>query len=218
LDFETQVEYFSVVMSSQTLQSLKIVLASPEFVELKESAAFRIDLKYATEDNFMNENVYGEFNRAFLHEHAAAKLQVAAQLLKQKKPNYKFIIYDVLRPRSVQWIMWRKVEGTYQQDYIANPERGSNHNFGMAVDLSILDENGNVLDMGTGFDEFDEMSQPRHEEKYLAEKKLSVQCHENRLLLRECMETAGFKQLASEWWHFDALPRAEIRERFKIVE
>lgn len=178
----------------------------------------RIDLKYATLDNFMNENVYGEFNRAFLHSHAAEKLQSAASLLSETKPGYKFIIYDVLRPRSVQWIMWRKVEGTYQQDYIANPERGSNHNFGMAVDLSILNENGEVLDMGTGFDEFDEMSQPRHEEKYLSEKKLHPAHHQNRLLLRECMETAGFKQLSTEWWHFDALPRAEIRANFKIVE
>ena len=205
-------------MSVNTLSSLKVVLESPEFVELKESAFMHIDLKYATEANFMNENVYGEFNRAFLHSHAAAKLQRAAELLKEKKPNYKFIIYDVLRPRSVQWIMWRKVEGSYQQDYIANPERGSNHNFGMAVDLSVMDENGSVLDMGTGFDEFDEMSQPRHEEKYLAEHRLKPEHLKNRLLLRECMESAGFKQLASEWWHFDALPRAEIRAHYKIVE
>jgi D-alanyl-D-alanine dipeptidase len=205
-------------MSSQTVQSLKVVLASSDFVELTNSDLMRIDLKYATTDNFMNENVYGEFNRAFLHSHAAEKLFRAAHNLKEIKPNYKFVIYDVLRPRSVQWIMWNKVKGTYQQDYLANPDRGSNHNFGMAVDLSIEDENSQAIDMGTGFDEFDELSQPRHEDRFLSEKKLLTQCLANRLLLRGCMEAAGFNQLSTEWWHFDALPRAEIREKYKIVE
>jgi D-alanyl-D-alanine dipeptidase len=166
----------------------------------------------------MKENVYGEFKRAFLHSLAAEKLQKAALLLKEKKPNHKFIIYDVLRPRCVQWIMWRKLEGPFREDYVANPERGSNHNFGMAVDLSILNDDGQVLDMGTGFDEFDEMSQPRYEEKFLTEKRLKREHYENRLLLRSCMEGGGFKTFPYEWWHFDALPLAEVRANYKIVE
>ena len=205
-------------MSSETLASLKVVLNSSDFVELKSDENFVINLKYASVDNFMGENVYHEFNRAFLHKLAAEKLFAAATKLKSIKPGYKFIIYDVLRPRSVQWKMWNKVKGTYQQQYIANPENGSNHNFGMAVDLSILNSAGDVLDMGTGFDEFDERSQPKYEEKFFLEKKLSALHIENRNLLRSCMEGSGFKQLSTEWWHFDALPRAEIRARYKIVE
>lgn len=205
-------------MSSQTLQSLTAVLASPEFVELQDSAAFKIDLKYASTKNFMNENVYGEFNRAFLHEHAFRKLQKASELLKEKNPSYKFVIFDVLRPRSIQKLLWDKVVGTEQEDYISDPSKGSSHNFGMAVDLSVLDENGKELDMGTAFDEFTPLSEPRHEEKFLAEKKLSHASLQNRLLLRECMEKAGFRQLTLEWWHFDALPRAEVRELYRIVE
>ncbi len=205
-------------MNSETLNSLLTVLKLPEFVEIKSDENFVIDLKYASSDNFMGENVYHEFNRAFLHKIAAEKLFAAAAKLKSKKSNYKFIIYDVLRPRSVQWKMWNKVKGTYQQQYIANPENGSNHNFGMAVDLSILNESGELLDMGTGFDEFDERSQPKYEEKFYLEKKLTLSHIENRNLLRDCMENSGFKQLSTEWWHFDALPRTEIRAGYKIVE
>jgi D-alanyl-D-alanine dipeptidase len=205
-------------MSRDTLESLKIVLASPEFVELKESALMRIDLKYATAANFMNENVYGEFNRAFLHAVAFEKLMTAVKFLKEKKPEYKFIIYDTLRPRSVQSIMWNRWEGPNREDYIANPEKGSSHNFGMAVDLSILDESEKVLDMGTGFDDFDELSEPRQEERFLAELKLTPEQIANRKLLRTCMERAGFRQLSTEWWHFEALPLSEVRANFRIVE
>lgn len=205
-------------MSSETYQSLQIVLQSQEFVELKNSEFYIIDLKYASADNFMNENVYNEFNRAFLHSHAAEKLRKAALKLKELKPNYKFIIYDVLRPRSVQWKMWNKVKGTHQEQYIANPEVGSSHNYGMAVDLSIIDENGQVLDMGAGFDEFDDISQPKYEAKFRAENRLSLAHIENRNLLRACMEPVGFKQFTTEWWHFNALPFAEIRTHFRIVE
>ena len=205
-------------MSSETYQSLQVVLKSKDFVELKDSEFYVIDLKYATTDNFMNENVYNEFNRAFLHQHAADKLQQAVLRLKELKPQFKFIIYDVLRPRSVQWKMWNKVKGTDQEQYIANPEEGSSHNYGMAVDLSIVDEKGQVLDMGTGFDEFNERSQPKFETKFLFEKKLSELHIENRNLLRACMEPVGFKQFTTEWWHFNALPFAEIRTLFTIVE
>lgn len=204
--------------SQSTLESLQLVLKSPEFIEIKDSAYFKIDLKYATADNFMNENVYHEFNKAFLHELAAHKLYEAATKLKNHNSMYKFIIYDVLRPRSVQWKMWNKVKGTDQQQYIANPENGSNHNFGMAVDLSILDENNKVLDMGTGFDEFDIRSQPKFEEQHLVDNKLTIKQVQNRHLLRNCMEQSGFKQLSTEWWHFDALPKAVIRAQYKIVE
>lgn len=205
-------------MSSETYQSLQVVLKSKDFVELKDSDFYVIDLKYATTDNFMNENVYNEFNRAFLHSYAADKLQQAALKLKELKPNSKFIIYDVLRPRSVQWKMWNIVKGTEQEQYIANPEEGSSHNYGMAVDLSIVDEKGQALDMGSGFDEFDEISQPKFENKFLAENKLSAKHIENRNLLRACMEPVGFKQFTTEWWHFNALPFASIRNQFKIVE
>lgn len=201
-----------------TLSSLQFVLEQPYFAELKTGDLWLIELKYATEDNFMNENMYHEFNRAFLHQDAVEKLTAAARELKKLKPNYRFIIYDALRPRSVQWKMWNKVKGTDHQQYIANPESGSNHNFGMAIDLSIVDERGKPLNMGTGFDEFSEMSQPRYEDRYIASGELTPRHLENRKHLKSAMEGAGFKQLSTEWWHFDALAKADIRARYQIVE
>jgi zinc D-Ala-D-Ala dipeptidase len=205
-------------IEKNTLSSLQFVLEQSCFAELKTGDLWLIELKYATEDNFMNENMYHEFNRAFLHLDAVEKLTVAAHELKKLKPNYRFIIYDALRPRSVQWKMWNKVKGTDHQQYIANPESGSNHNFGMAIDLSIVDERDKPLNMGTGFDEFSEMSQPRYEDRYVASQELTSRHIENRKLLKTVMEGAGFKQLSTEWWHFDALAKAEIRARYQIVE
>lgn len=205
-------------MLPDTSKALQIVLAMNDFTELKAGADYLIDLKYGTTDNFMNENVYREFNRAFLHKLAAEKFFNAVKNLKKEKPKFKFIVFDVLRPRSIQWLLWNKVKGTDQQKYIANPESGSNHNYGMAIDLSILDENNNELDMGTAFDEFADLSQPKLESQFIEQNKLTSQQIKNRLLLRGCMESAGFKQLSTEWWHFDALPKAEIREHYKIVE
>lgn len=203
---------------NQTADSLKYVIAQKYFVELKNGPLWKIDLKYATVDNFMNENMYHEFNRAFLHEHAATQLIRAAEYLQIHKPGYRFLIYDALRPRSVQWKMWNKVKNTDHQQYIANPETGSNHNFGMAVDLTVIDDQEQVLDMGTGFDEFSEVSQPRYEDKFISDGKLTAHHKENRGILKHAMEAAGFKQLSTEWWHFDARPKAEIRANYQIVE
>jgi D-alanyl-D-alanine dipeptidase len=118
----------------------------------------------------------------------------------------------------VQWILWEYVVGTDRQKYVANPKGGSIHNYGFALDLSILDETGEELDMGTSFDDFSRLAQPRYEEKFLAEGKLSGIQIGNRRLLRGVMEAAGFNSLRLEWWHFNALPRAEVKANYRIIE
>jgi D-alanyl-D-alanine dipeptidase len=188
------------------------------FVELRESDGLLIDLRYATSNNFVGENLYGEFNKAFLHKVAAEKLAKAVEGLHNVNPKYRFIIFDALRPRSVQHMLWNKVKGTDHEQYIANPESGSVHNFGFAVDLSVLDASGKELDMGTGFDSFTPLSQPRLEEKFIQEGILSAEQMKNRRLLKKLMEDVGFIQLPTEWWHFDALPKSEVKAKYKIVE
>lgn len=200
------------------LDSLHFLRASADFVELREGPDVRIDLRYNSTNNFVGQDMYGPFNRAFLHKIAAEKLFAALKTLKAEQPKYRLIIFDALRPRSIQRILWRHVVGTEGEKYIANPDSGSLHNFGFAVDLSVLDENGRELDMGAGFDDFRPVAQPQLEEKFLAEGVLSPRHLVHRRLLRHAMESAGFTQLAHEWWHFDALPKAEVRENFQIVE
>jgi D-alanyl-D-alanine dipeptidase len=190
-----------------------------EFVEIFTTPGrYKIDLRYATPHNFTGANVYGRFNRALLHRRAAAQLDQALAYLHRTHPQYSFVIFDALRPRSAQWILWNHVKGTAQQDYVADPTRGSVHNYGLAVDLSILDEQGRELDMGTPFDDFTPLSQPQLEERHLHEGKLTDLHLRNRLLLRSAMAQGGYRPIVNEWWHFEAAPRELIRDQYKIVE
>lgn len=199
-------------------ESMIFVMASPDYEEVGPADGIAVDLRYATTNNFVGRDLYGEFDRAFLHRIAAAKLRQAAEALQRVAPGHRLVVFDALRPRSVQWELWRQVEGTAQQKYVANPKGGSIHNFGFAVDLSILNGEGRELDMGTPFDDFTPLAQPRYEEKYLKEGKLTAAQIENRRLLRRVMEEAGFEGLRIEWWHFNALPRAEVKQNYRIVE
>jgi zinc D-Ala-D-Ala dipeptidase len=88
----------------------------------------------------------------------------------------------------------------------------------LLLDVSILDENGKELDMGTAYDDFSALAEPRLEQKFLKEGSLTAVQIRQRKLLREVMERAGFIALPVEWWHFDALPAAEVRTKFRIVE
>jgi D-alanyl-D-alanine dipeptidase len=189
-----------------------------KYVDLSRYPHVKIDLKYASTDNFMGEDMYGSFQKAFLHQDAARKFEKAIEFLKQEKPGWFFIVFDALRPHKVQWKMWEKVRNTPQEKYIADPRKGSPHNYGMALDLSLLNEKASWVDMGSGFDEFFEISEPRLEERFLKEGKLSQQQMANRLVLREVMTRAGFLQLPHEWWHYNALPEEEIREKYPLVE
>lgn len=212
----------SQTKKSKTIEdSIQFICCSSEFVPIENIPNIVVDLKYASTDNFTGQNLYGKFNQAYLHKEAAKKLARAAELLSQKHPKLKFVIFDALRPRSVQKVLFKKVEGTDKQRYVANPSKGSIHNYGFALDLSIVDEKNKPLDMGTTFDDFTELSQPRLEGDFLRQDKLKKPHIENRQLLRQIMEEAGFIQLPDEWWHFDALPGSDIRSKtskYKIVE
>lgn len=190
----------------------------PEFKNLKSLPKVVVDLRYATTNNFMKKNVYGDFKETFLHEKAFAMLKSASEELDRRRPGYRLIVFDALRPRSVQRVLFSFVAGTPEEKYVANPDKGGMHNYGFAVDLSIVDDKGRELDMGTPFDDFTELSQPQLEEKFLKEGKLTAAQIANRKLLREVMEKQGFKVLPHEWWHFDALPGDQVRKHYRIVE
>jgi D-alanyl-D-alanine dipeptidase len=177
-----------------------------------------VELKYATSDNFLHKNVYGDLKKCYLLKEAAQKLAAAQKSLTALHPGWRLKIYDGARPRRIQAAMWALVKGTPQQPFVANPETGSIHNYGAAVDLTVVDEKGHELDMGTPFDFFGDLAQPRLEEASLKQGKLSAEQVQNRHLLRKVMTEAGFISISSEWWHFDAFPKEEVRKRFKIIE
>jgi D-alanyl-D-alanine dipeptidase len=179
-----------------------------------------VDLKYSTTDNFLGVDVYGDFNNCYLQPDVADKLKLAQLFLKSKFPYYSLIVYDAARPRSVQRIMWDTVDVPHQErsKYLSNPQGGSLHNFGAAVDISIIDKDGYVLDMGTPYDFFGELAYPREETRLLNEGKLSYKQLLNRELLRNVMQQAGFWGIATEWWHFNSCSRDMAYVKYKIIE
>jgi D-alanyl-D-alanine dipeptidase len=179
-----------------------------------------VDLKYSTADNFLGFDVYGDLNTCYLQLEVAEKLKHAQQILKSQFPFYNLIIYDGARPRSVQHKMWDTINVPYSErsKYLSNPNGGSLHNFGAAVDISIIDENGFVLDMGTPYDFFGELAYPREEDRMIEEGKLSHKQLLNRELLRSCMNQAGFFGITTEWWHFNSCCRKEAYIKYPIIE
>jgi len=210
--------------------ALRFLSESPDFMELRSEEGWRLDIRYASENNFVGRNLYGEFRRAFLHVVAGEMLLRAREFLHRARPDLQFVIYDALRPVSIQRILWAAVVGTANEMYIASPERGSLHNYGFAVDLGLVTvaggglateviSSGTALDMGAGYDDFRPVAQPQLEQEHLLRGELTHEQVANRRVLREAMVRAGFVQLPHEWWHFDALSRDQVRARgYRMVE
>jgi D-alanyl-D-alanine dipeptidase len=179
-----------------------------------------VNMKYSTTDNFLGIDVYGDFNKCYLQPDVAEKLKLAQLFLKSKYLYYSLIVYDAARPRSVQHKMWDTINVPYSErsKYLSNPAGGSLHNFGAAVDLSIIDANGNALDMGTKYDYFGELAYPREEERMLQEGKLTHEQLVNRELLRSVMNQSGFWGITTEWWHFNSCSRNEAYTKYSIIE
>ena len=201
---------------SLTLAS-EAIAGSPEFRHLSTIAGIVIDLRYATPDNFVGRDLYSPFDCAWLHRDAAAALERVVAWLAVERPGYTPLILDALRPQRVQEQLWAALEGSNLQMYLASPERGSIHSFGMALDITILDERGRELDMGTGFDDLSERSHPALEVKLLARGELTRAQVANRQLLRDAMFQAGFVGINTEWWHYDCGDRALVRRTFRRI-
>lgn len=166
----------------------------------------------------MNADVYDGFHRCFLSPLAFAMFSQACEKLKNQHPQLKFLIWDALRPRSIQAQFYEHLAGTPLQSYVAAPQPGSLHNFGMALDLTLQTKAGVELDMGTGFDDFRDLAQPKFEKTFLETGELTSQQLENRLLLRGLLEGEGFKVLDHEWWHFNALPKGQVFGKHPVLE
>jgi D-alanyl-D-alanine dipeptidase len=148
-------------------------------------------VKYATANNFTKQVLYPSA-KVFLRKIAAEHLAQANEFLK-KNHNVCIKIFDGFRPLFVQKIMWEILP---DERYVANPAKGSRHNRGAAVDITLIDADGNELDMGTPYDDFTERAS-------FASKDVSEKAYANRKLLRETMIQFGFDPMETEWWHFD---------------
>jgi D-alanyl-D-alanine dipeptidase len=168
--------------------------------------------------NYFRENFYDGLNRAYLQKEVALKLAKAQQILKARFPDYSLLIMDSARPRSVSVLMYEKMKGTKYEKYVANPKKGSMHNYGIAVDITIVNKDGEKLDMG--FTPFYKSEASIYWQfiKMKLSSKISPEQSKNRKLLSDVMIGAGFKPLNFEWWHFNGMPKQDARKKYKIIE
>jgi zinc D-Ala-D-Ala dipeptidase len=165
-----------------------IPIKAPEFDVI-------LDIRYATTNNFVHQAIYATPD-AYLHEEAAEKFQKAVFFAKQQ--GLKFKVFDAFRPQAAQWSLWDIMPDT---PYVANPKTGSLHSRGIAIDLTLVDGQGQELDMGTEFDSFEEKAHHGY-------KDLDSKIQHNRYMLMGIMVSAGFEAYMYEWWHYQ-LPNKE---------
>jgi zinc D-Ala-D-Ala dipeptidase len=166
-------------------------ISDTTFVNLKDySADFVYDMKYATTDNFLKAKVY-DCAECFLRLKTVKALVKANTKFIQK--GYRIQLFDCYRPLDIQKKMWQIVANP---EYVADPAKGSIHNRGGAVDITLVDNKGKALDMGTPFDFFG----PEASHNYQL---LSDEVKQNRVFLKQIMQENGFVSFDSEWWHYN---------------
>ena len=149
-----------------------------------------IDLKYMTSENFLGKKLY-EQEHDLLRYGTLKKLQIAADIL--RKQDLRLVVWDAYRPLSVQEIFWNALP---DERFVAPPKRGSKHNRGCAVDITLATLDGAECQMPTEFDDFTPAARADRTD-------LDAQVQERLTILQSAMSCAGFEVIEDEWWHFN---------------
>lgn len=229
---------FALTTLAVTAQDFDTLMSRYGLVDIQSlDSEILVELKYSTAGNFVGEDMYGELERAYFESSFADRVVKAQQILKRRHPEYTLLIYDAARPISVQRHMRKVVEGTAFESFVADGTKGGRHNYGVAVDLTIVDSNGVPLDMGAGFDDFSEAAsvkgtpdsddpETRSIEVYrdyvfgLSEQGvINLEAANNRMLLIEVMLEAGLYPYRREWWHFEEIISiTKTRQSYKLLD
>lgn len=173
--------------------NVRRTLEGARFVDLAKEGIYSFDVCYARSDNFLGRPVYEE-PAAFLQQEPAQALREASRILSESGAG--ILVFDAYRPWSVTRLFWDE-SSEESRKYLANPESGSVHNRGCAIDCGLFDRNtGKPLLMPSGFDEFSERAASDYSGG-------SPEALRNRELLFRAMREAGFKGIPHEWWHFN---------------
>lgn len=219
---KTKPDIKSLALFSTDTSYLELVFKNYDLVNIQSlDSSLVVDLKYADTSNFLGKNIYDGLQKAYLNCETALRLCNAQYFLKQINPDYSLVVFDGARPLHIQQMMWDslKLDTTIRRSYLAPPNQTSLHNYGCAVDLSIINLKTNKeLDMGTPFDFFGKLSQPAYEWYFLRDSTLSCAAFDNRQLLRDIMKKARFRPITSEWWHFSICSKEEAAIRFKLIK
>lgn len=183
--FHTSLAFLILLSGAMTVTSSKLI----DIVSLIPDVV--LDIRYATENNFTGKQVYNQA-RCFLQEKTAHKLKAVQDELRSLGLGIK--IFDGYRPHAASKKFWELVP---DERYVANPAKGSRHNRGAAIDLTLIEsKTGQELEMPSGFDDF---SAKAHREYETMPSVAARNCK----LLETLMEKHGFVGLPTEWWHFD---------------
>jgi D-alanyl-D-alanine dipeptidase len=193
------------------------ISADPAYRHLGTLRGVSFDLRYVGSNNFAGKSLYGTLDCAWLRQEAAAGLEAAAAWLAARRPGWRLLVLDALRPQRVQEAIWQDVAGTPAQEYFANPERGSIHSYGMAVDVTLVDAQGREADMGSGFDEMAPASHPALHEQHLRSGVLTAAHVRQRQCLCDAMQAGGYAGIPNEWWHFDHGDRDRVRRELPRI-
>ncbi|MFZ1455715.1 MAG: M15 family metallopeptidase [Saprospiraceae bacterium] len=161
-----------------------------EWKEITEKSGMVLDIKYADDDNFTKKQIY-DCGRCFLRPEAVSAISKVRKEL-QDSFGYNLKLFDCFRPQPYQQRLWDAVPNP---DYVTPPAKGSMHSRGLAVDLTVIDDSGDELDMGTPYDHLGK-------EAHTDYKGHAPQVYKNREILRKAMEKYGFKGIRTEWWHY----------------
>ena len=188
---DSKTKVYSIHNESDNLIEKEHLIMDTTFVNLKDfSNDFVYDMKYATEDNFLKSKVY-ECEACYLRYKTVKALIKANERFMKK--GFRIKLFDCYRPLDIQKKMWTIVSNP---NYVADPKKGSIHNRGGAVDITLVDSLGKELDMGTTFDYFG--IEASHDFESLPEGVLK-----NRRLLKNIMIQSDFRIFESEWWHYN---------------
>jgi D-alanyl-D-alanine dipeptidase len=203
----------------ERLSPLDSLMTSLGLVDVHSKAPqVLVDLRYSSTNNFVGTDLYGRMRRCYVQPVVAGMIARVQEYLNTTHPGRRLMILDGARPVSVQRVMWDSVRSVPGPKYVAAPVYGSLHNYGAAVDVTLADSTGNELDMGTPFDAFDSLAQPRFEMYFYEQGRLTQEQLDNRWTLRTAMKQAGFYGILKEWWHFNAMTLEEASARYKIIE
>ena len=208
------------ILISQTTSDLELHLLSFGLIDIQSiEPKIKIDIKYSSPDNFVGIDLYGDLEKVFLQPDVAQKLKFAQQYLQEIDSNLNLLVFDGVRPLHIQQLMWDTLKMPIHEKtkFLSNPKNRSIHNYGAAIDLSIITKNGKELDMGTPYDFIGELAYPRKEQEMLKNGKLNQNQIENRILLRKVMKKAGFSGITTEWWHFNSCSRNTAKQKYKLV-
>ena len=194
LKSQTEVKNQLKVISSRDSLEMTIALDPLlEMMELKQLVPnIKYDLAYAQKSNFTKHRLYSKgLKSTYLRKEPALALAKIAEELADK--GLGILVWDAYRPYSVTERFWKLI---HDERYVANPIKGSGHNRGIAIDMTLYElSSGTLIDMPTGFDDFSEIA--HHGYQNISEINIK-----NREILKEVMEKNGFIKFETEWWHY----------------